>query len=58
MDKKEYKASTIEKFRMILKSFCKILYGNNKRYPKPVNWFLVSVEKERLRKEKILIYFY
>lgn len=54
MDKKRYKASTIEKFRMILKSFYKILYGNNKRYPKAVNWFSVSVGKERLSKEKSL----
>ena len=52
MDKKEYKASTIEKFRMILKSFYKIIYGKNKRYPKVVDWFPVSIGKERLRKEK------
>jgi len=54
MDKRGYKASTIEKFRMILKSYYKIIYGNNKRYPKAVNWFSVSVGRERLRKEKNL----
>ncbi|MGI9010751.1 MAG: site-specific integrase [Nitrososphaeraceae archaeon] len=54
MDNKEYKASTIEKFRIILKSFYKIVYGNNKKYPKAVDWFPVSIGKERLSKEKAI----
>ena len=52
INKNGYKASTIEKFRIILKSFYKIVYGNNKKYPKAVDWFPVSVGKERLSKEK------
>ncbi len=54
MDKKDYKASTIEKFRIILKSFYKIIYGKNKKYPKSVDWFPVSIGKDRLSKEKII----
>ena len=54
MDNKEYKASTIEKFRIILKSFYKIVYGNNKKYPKAVDWFPVSIGKERFSKEKAI----
>jgi site-specific recombinase XerD len=49
---KNYKASTIEKMRTILKSFYKIVYGNNEEYPESVKWFSVNVGKEKLRKEK------
>ncbi len=49
---KNYKASTIEKMRTILKSFYKIVYGNNEEYPEAVKWFSVNVGKEKLRKEK------
>ncbi len=54
IDKKGYKASTIEKFRIILKSFYKIIYGKNKKYPKSVDWFPVSIGKDRLSKEKAI----
>ncbi len=54
IDKRGYKASTIEKFRIILKSFYKIIYGKNKKYPKSVDWFPVSVGKDRLSKEKAI----
>ena len=49
---KNYKASTIEKMRTILKSFYKIVYGNNEEYPEAVKWFSVNVGKEKLRKKK------
>jgi site-specific recombinase XerD len=34
MEQKDYKASTNEKFRQVLKLFYKIVYGNNEYYPK------------------------
>jgi site-specific recombinase XerD len=49
---KNYKVSTIEKMRTILKSFYKIVYGNNEEYPDSVKWLSVNVGKEKLRKEK------
>ena len=55
MKKKEYKASTHEKYRVILKIFYKIVYGNNEEYPECVKWFSVSVGKEVKSKEKIII---
>ena len=54
MNDKEYKASTHEKFRVILKIFYKVVYGNNESYPHCVNWFSVTVGKEIKSKEKIL----
>src|SRR5215217_3659820 len=51
MDNKNYKASTHEKFRRILKFYYKVVYGNNEYYPEAVNWFSVNVGKEKLRKE-------
>ena len=53
MNDKEYKASTHEKFRVILKVFYKVLYGN-KVYPDCVKWFSVTVGKEIKSKEKAL----
>ena len=46
MNDKEYKASTHEKFRVILKVFYKVVYGNNEIYPDCVKWFSVTVGKE------------
>ena len=46
MKTKDYKRSTHEKFRAILKSFFKIVYGNNEYYPDAVKWFSVNVSKE------------
>jgi site-specific recombinase XerD len=54
MNDKEYKASTHEKFRAILKIFYKVVYGNNEVYPDCVKWFSVTVGKEIKRKEKAL----
>jgi site-specific recombinase XerD len=52
MNEKEYKASTHEKYRVILKTFYKIVYGNNEEYPPCVKWFSVSVGKDIKSKEK------
>ncbi|MDW0335335.1 MAG: tyrosine-type recombinase/integrase [Nitrososphaeraceae archaeon] len=46
MKTKKYKRSTHEKFRVILKSFYKIVYGNNEYYPDAVKWFSVKVGKD------------
>jgi hypothetical protein len=46
MDDKNYKASTHEKFRRILKFYYKVVYGNNEHYPEAVNWFSVHLGKE------------
>src|ERR671913_178898 len=54
MNDKEYKASTHEKFRVILKIFYKVVYGNNEVYPDCVKWFSVTVGKEIKSKEKSL----
>jgi site-specific recombinase XerD len=51
MDEQNYKASTHEKFRKILKFFYKVLYGNNEYYPEQVKWFSVNVGKERRSKD-------
>jgi integrase/recombinase XerD len=52
MNDKGYKASTHEKYRVILKTFYKIVYGNNEEYPDCVKWFSVSVGKDIKSKEK------
>ncbi|MGD1839199.1 MAG: tyrosine-type recombinase/integrase, partial [Nitrososphaeraceae archaeon] len=51
-EEKNYKVSTIVKHRKILKTFYKIVYGNNEMYPDAVNWFSVNVGKEKRRTEK------
>ena len=51
MDDKNYKTSTHEKFRRILKFYYKVVYGNNEYYPEAVNWFSVNLGKEKLGKE-------
>ena len=52
MNDKGYKSSTHEKYRVILKTFYKIVYGNNEEYPDCVKWFSVSVGKDIKNKEK------
>ena len=54
MNDKGYKSSTHEKYRVILKTFYKIVYGNNEEYPDCVNWFSVSVGKDIKSKERDL----
>lgn len=51
LDDKNYKASTHEKFKHILKFCYKVVYGNNEHYPEAVSWFSVNVGKEKLRKD-------
>ena len=51
MDDNNYKASTHEKFRRILKFYYKVAYGKNEYYPEEVGWFSVNVGKERYGKE-------
>jgi site-specific recombinase XerD len=51
MDDKNYKASTHEKLRRILKFYYKVVYGNNEHYPEAVSWFSVNVGKEKHGKE-------
>jgi len=51
---KEYKAATHEKYRVILKTFYKNVYGNNEEYPDCVKWFSVSVGKDIKSNEKAL----
>jgi hypothetical protein len=51
MDDNNYKASTHEKFRRILKFYYKVVYGKNEYYPEEVGWFSVNVGKERYGKE-------
>ena len=54
MKTKKYKKSTHEKFRVILKSFYKIVCGNNEYYPENVKWFSVKVSKDIRDTEKTL----
>jgi site-specific recombinase XerD len=51
MEQKEYKASTNEKFRQVLKLFYKVIYGNNEFYPEQVKWFSSKVGKEKTGKQ-------
>ena len=44
---KNYKASTNEKFRQILKLFFKVIYGNCESYPEQVKFFSVKVGREK-----------
>ena len=52
MKSKGYKKSTHEKFRVILKSFYKIVYGNSEYYPEAVKWFSVNVSREICQTDK------
>ncbi|HEY7228373.1 MAG TPA: tyrosine-type recombinase/integrase, partial [Nitrososphaeraceae archaeon] len=46
MEQKNYKPSTNEKFRQILKLFYKVVYGNSDSYPDQVKFFSTRVRKE------------
>jgi len=46
MEQKNYKPSTNEKFRQILKLFYKTVYGNGDSYPEQVKFFSTRVRKE------------
>ena len=54
MDTKNYKASTHEKFRKILKIFYKVVFGKNEFHPEQVNWFSTQVGKEKRSQERDL----
>ena len=51
---KKYKRSSHEESRAILKSFYKIVYGNNEYYPDTVKWLSVKVSKEICDSQKTL----
>ncbi len=46
---KHYKPTTIEKYKIILRLFYKIVYGKNKFYPEQVNWYSIKVSKDKYR---------
>ena len=54
MDTKNYKASTHEKFRKILKIFYKAVFGKNEFHPDSINWFSTQVGKEKKSQERDL----
>jgi len=47
MEQRNYKPSTNEKFRQILKLFFKVVYGNGETYPEQVNFFSTRVGKDK-----------
>lgn len=49
-----YKASTIEKYKKILKFFYKVVYGKNEFYPEQVKWFSIRVSKDKIRESFVL----
>ena len=51
---KNYSPSTIEKYKIILRLFYKVVYGNNKFYPEQVNWFSIKVSKDKSRNSFVL----
>jgi hypothetical protein len=44
-----YRASTIQKYKKILKYFYKVIYGKNEFYPEQVKWFSIKVSKDKAR---------
>ena len=44
-----YRPSTIEKYKIILRLFYKVVYGDNKFYPEQFNWFSTKVSKDKSR---------
>ncbi len=54
MDNKNYKASTHEKFRKILKIFYKVVFGKNEFHPDSVSWFSTQIGKEKRSQERDL----
>ena len=56
MDNKNYKASTHEKFRKILKIFYKVVFGKNEFHPDCVRWFSVQCRQRKKKSRKRLRY--
>jgi integrase/recombinase XerD len=54
MDTKNYRTSTHEKFRKILKIFYKVVFGNNEFHPDTVNWFFTQIGKDKKSQERDL----
>jgi site-specific recombinase XerD len=54
MDTKNYKASTHEKFRKILKIFYKVVFGKNEFHPDCISWFSTQIGKEKKSQERDL----
>jgi site-specific recombinase XerD len=48
-NQKNYKPATIEKYKIILRLFYKVVYGSSKFYPEQVNWFSIKVSKDMSR---------
>jgi hypothetical protein len=46
---KNYRPSTFEKYKLILRLFYKVVYGNNKFYSEQVNWLSIKLSKDRSR---------
>jgi hypothetical protein len=49
-----YKASTIEKYKKILKFFYRVVYGKNESYLEQVKWFSIKVSKDKIRESFVL----
>ena len=54
MDTTNYKASTHDKFRKILKIFYKVVFGKNEFHPETVNWFSTQIDKDKKSQERDL----
>lgn len=46
---KNYRPSTFEKYKLILRLFYKVVYSNNKFYSEQVNWLSIKLSKDRSR---------
>jgi site-specific recombinase XerD len=55
MEQKNYKASTNEKFKQVLKHFYKVVYGNNEYYPEEGKSFSSKLGKEKTGKETSMV---
>jgi hypothetical protein len=42
---KNYRPSTNEKYKLILRLFYKVIYGSNMFYPEQVNWFQLGFRR-------------
>lgn len=54
IENKGYANPTIQKDRVVLKSFYKIVYGNNEYYPEQVKWFSVDIAHDKRNEENSL----
>jgi site-specific recombinase XerD len=54
IETKGYANTTIQKDRVVLKSFFKIVYGNNEFYPDQVKWFTVDIGHDKHNEERSL----